>query len=68
MYVDEILREWMVVCPAGIQIEDKGSLSTLLYTDDQIIIEKSEIELQMSVYNLFITLHTICLLYTSRCV
>ena len=62
MYIDEILREWMNVCPAGIRISDKGSLSTLLYADDQIIIGKSENELQRSIY----TLHTICQKYNFK--
>ena len=29
MYTDEILQIWMNFCPAGIQISDKGSHSTL---------------------------------------
>ena len=47
----------MTVCSGGIHILDKGSLSILLYADDQIVVGKSVNKLQRSIYILDIICH-----------
>jgi hypothetical protein len=49
IYINEIIKEWKQTVNNGIQLNNKNKIQTILYADDQIIITKSEDELQIAV-------------------
>ncbi|KAJ4433458.1 hypothetical protein ANN_15761 [Periplaneta americana] len=52
IYMNHILKIWRQGHHAGIQINRNTCLDTLLFADDQLIIAKTEDELQRAVHNL----------------
>lgn len=52
IYMDVIIRDWKRVIPPGINIGKGTCLNTLLYADDQVIIQETEDDLQLSLYRL----------------
>jgi hypothetical protein len=50
IYIDDLLRNWKHSVDAGIMLKRNFYLNTLLFADDQIIIQDSEDKLQKSVY------------------
>lgn len=55
LYIDDAIRLWKNMIKGGIRIDGK-ILNTLLYADDQILIAKSEDELQMFTHKLNIVM------------
>lgn len=56
IYIDDILREWKKCTNDGISLNRQNILNTLLFADDQIIIQDSEDNLQKAIHKL----NTIC--------
>jgi len=50
IHIDDLLRNWKHKVDAGIMLKRNLWLKTLLFTDDQVIIQDSEDKLQKSVY------------------
>jgi hypothetical protein len=50
IYVDDLLRNWRHKVDAGILLKRNLYLNTLLFADDQVVIQDSEDKLQKSVY------------------
>jgi len=50
IYIDELLRNWKHKADAGIMLKISIYLNTLLFADDQVIIQDSEDKRQKSVY------------------
>jgi hypothetical protein len=48
IYINKIIKEWKQIVNNGIQLSNKNKIQTILYADDQIIITKSEDELQIA--------------------
>jgi hypothetical protein len=52
IYLDDVTREWKTRSNLGIRLKETAALNTLLFADDQIIIQESEDELQKSIFYL----------------
>lgn len=52
IYMNHIIRLWRQNFHAGIPLSRNSHLNTLLFADDQIIIAKTEFELQCAMHNL----------------
>ena len=50
IYIDNLLRNWKHKADADILLKRNLYLNTLLFTDDQVVIQDSEDKLQKSVY------------------
>ena len=50
IYIDDLLRNWKHKADAGIMLNRKLYLNTLLFADDQVVIQDSKDKLQKSVY------------------
>ena len=50
IYIDDFLRNWKHKADAGIMLKINLYLNTLLFADDQVIIQDSEDKLQESIY------------------
>jgi len=50
IYIDDFLRNWKHKADAGIMLKRNLYLNTLLFADDQVIIQDSEDKFQKSVY------------------
>jgi len=50
IYIDDLLRSWKHKADAGIMLKRNLYLNTLLFTDDQVLIQDSEDKFQKSVY------------------
>ena len=50
IYIEDLLRNWKQKADAGIMLKRNVYLNTLLFADDQVIIQDSEGKLQKSVY------------------
>ena len=50
IYMDDAIRRWKQQAPLGIKIAQESYLNTILYADDQVIIQSSEDDLQKSVF------------------
>ena len=50
IYIDDLLRNWKHKADAGIMLKRKLYLNSLLFADDQVIIQDSEDKLQKYVY------------------
>jgi len=50
IYTDDLLKNWKHKADAGIMLERKLYLNTLLFADDQVITQDSEDKLQKYVY------------------
>jgi len=50
IYIDDLLRNWKHKADAGILFYRNLNLNTLLFADDQVVIQDSEDKLQKSVY------------------
>ena len=50
IYIYDLLRNWKHKADTGIKLKRNIYLNTLLFTDDQVIIQDSEDKLQKSVY------------------
>jgi len=56
LYIDDIIRTWKDSATPGIELNANLNINTLLFADDQAIIQKCEDDLQRSTYEL----HNIC--------
>jgi retron-type reverse transcriptase len=56
IYTDDMIRRWKAEIKTGIKLNDRICLNTVLFADDQVIVQKSKSDLQMSVYKL----HQLC--------
>jgi hypothetical protein len=52
IYLDDVLREWKTRSRPGIWLKVTAALNTMLFADDQIIIQESEDELKRSIFYL----------------
>lgn len=52
LYIDDLVLKWKDEIQTAIKIESNTPLNTLLYADDQIIIQETEDNLQRAVYRL----------------
>jgi hypothetical protein len=52
IYFDDVIREWKTRSNPGIWLKETAALNTLLFADDQIIIQESKDELQRSIFYL----------------
>jgi hypothetical protein len=52
IYINRVIQEWKQTTQNGIQVTSGKVIQTILYADDQVIIAKSENELQMVVNKL----------------
>jgi hypothetical protein len=52
IYSDDVIREWKTRSNPRIWLKEAAALNTLLFADDQIIIQESEDELQRSIFYL----------------
>jgi hypothetical protein len=52
MYIYKIIQEWKTTIKDGIQLTNNKKLNTRLYADDQVLIAKSEDELQTAANHL----------------
>ena len=52
MYLDEIITKWQNQDLTGIKLSKKQQLSTMLFAEEQVIIEDTEDNLQKAVYKL----------------
>jgi hypothetical protein len=52
IYINKIIKEWKQTVNSGIQLNNKNKIQTILYADDQILITRSEDELQIAVNEL----------------
>jgi hypothetical protein len=52
IYINSVTQEWKQTTQNGIQVTSGKVIQTTLYADDQVIIAKSESELQMAVNKL----------------
>jgi len=50
IYIDNILRNWKHKADAGILLKRNLFLNTLLFADDQVVVQDSEDKLQKSLY------------------
>jgi len=50
LYIDDLLRNWKHKVDASIMLKSNLYLNTLLFADDQAIMQDSEDKLQKSVY------------------
>jgi hypothetical protein len=55
IYIDDLIRKWKERIKTGIKLKQRQHINTLLFADDQILIQDKEDNLQQSVY----TLHNI---------
>jgi hypothetical protein len=46
MYINKVLQQWNSTVKSGIQLLHNKKLNTILYADDQVLIVKSENEIQ----------------------
>jgi hypothetical protein len=53
IYIDDLLRNWKGKADAGIMLKRNLYLNTLLFADDQVIIQYSDDKLQKSVYTVY---------------
>jgi hypothetical protein len=60
--MDYMIRRWKAEIKTGIKLNDRICLNTMLFADDQVILQKSESDLQMSVYKL----HQLCSEYNMK--
>jgi hypothetical protein len=47
-----MIRRWKAEIKTGIKLNDRICINTMLSADDQVILQESESDLQMSVYKL----------------
>jgi hypothetical protein len=59
---DDVIREWKTRSNPGIWLKETAAKNTLLFADDQIIIQESEDELQRSIFYL----NNICKCYNLK--
>ena len=50
IYIDDLLRNWKHRVDAGRMVKMKLHVNTLLFADDQVIIQNTEDKLQKSIY------------------
>jgi hypothetical protein len=62
IYIDDMIRRWKADIKTGIKLNDRICLNTMLFADDQVILQKSESDLQMSVYKF----HKLCSEYNMK--
>ena len=51
-YIDDLVRDWKQSAPLGIQISRHEFLNTMLFADDQFVIQDSEDILQLAIHKL----------------
>jgi hypothetical protein len=52
IYINKIIQKWKVTRHGNIPINRNANINTMLFADDQILLTKSEDDLQYSVHNL----------------
>jgi hypothetical protein len=52
IYIDDLNREWKLLVNPGIQISPTVWINSMLFADDQVILQESEEELQRAMYQL----------------
>lgn len=52
IYLGYIIKRWKNMVPSGIHLGKNTFLNTLLYADDQVILQENEDNLQISIYQL----------------
>ena len=62
IYINDILKEWKTLVDVGIKLCDNIYVNTLVFADDQIIIQENEENLQKSMY----LLNKICQSYNFK--
>jgi hypothetical protein len=50
IYLDDVFREWKTKSNPGTWLKEAAALNTLLFADEQIIIQGSEDELHRSIF------------------
>jgi hypothetical protein len=52
LYLDKTIKDWKSLKPPGIKIDAHSTLSTVMFADDQLLIDESERGLQRAVFQL----------------